>query len=238
VLLPTGEELINFSHLSAVFTRVGIGNVKMTTDSQFEDRSDLQNHTDLPDGKADHTNESTGAMDMVKRDRFELLSAYLDGEVTAAERKQVEQWLADDQTVQRLYERLLKLRQGVRTLPVPQPKQSLEETVEQVMARLRYRSRVVWFGGGAAAAAFIVSVLSGLVSGESQMPQLAQNQPTQQAKTVMSTPVVTSPLKVAINNPVIPIPKAAQASPENPINKVEPQLQDLEFDLNIEYDIN
>jgi len=29
-------------------------------------------------------------MDMLKRDRFELLSAYLDGEVTAAERQQVE----------------------------------------------------------------------------------------------------------------------------------------------------
>ena len=32
---------------------------------------------------------------MVKRDRFELISAYLDGEVTAAERKQVEEWLVN-----------------------------------------------------------------------------------------------------------------------------------------------
>jgi len=31
-------------------------------------------------------------MDMLKRDRFELLSAYLDGEVTAAQRQQVEDW--------------------------------------------------------------------------------------------------------------------------------------------------
>lgn len=34
-----------------------------------------------------------GARDMEKRDRFELLSAYLDGEVSATERKQVEDWL-------------------------------------------------------------------------------------------------------------------------------------------------
>jgi hypothetical protein len=36
-------------------------------------------------------------------DRFELLSAYIDGEVTAAERKQVEEWLATDPTVQQLH---------------------------------------------------------------------------------------------------------------------------------------
>ncbi|MBD0304486.1 MAG: transcriptional regulator, partial [Tolypothrix sp. T3-bin4] len=47
----------------------------MTTDSQFYDRSPLQLPQDLSDGMANHTNESTGLMDMVKRDRFELLSA-------------------------------------------------------------------------------------------------------------------------------------------------------------------
>ncbi|WP_026082518.1 anti-sigma factor family protein [Mastigocladopsis repens] len=210
----------------------------MTTDSQFDDRSDLQHYRDLPDGKVDHANESTGAMDMVKRDRFELLSAYLDGEVTAAERKQVEQWLADDQTVQRLYARLLKLRQSVRTLPVPEPPQSVEETVEQVMARLHHRSRLVWFGGGAAVAACLISTVSGLLGGESRMPLLAHNQPIQHAQSAMPIPVVASPLMVAINNPVIPIPKTAEASPESPVNKPDPQSQDLEHELNIEYDIN
>jgi anti-sigma factor RsiW len=33
-------------------------------------------------------------------ERFELLSAYLDGEVTASERKQVEAWLATDRAFQ------------------------------------------------------------------------------------------------------------------------------------------
>ncbi|MBW4501847.1 MAG: transcriptional regulator [Scytonema hyalinum WJT4-NPBG1] len=212
----------------------------MTTDSQFDDRSQLQDHKDLPDGSAKHTNESTGAaMDMVKRDRFELLSAYLDGEVTAAERKQVEQWLADDPTVQRLYARLLKLRQGIRTIPVPEPQQSLEETVEQVMARLRRRSRLVWFGGGAAVAACVLGALSGLLGGESRLPQMAQKQPIQQAQSAIPTPgVVSSPLMVAINNPVIPIPKTAKSSGENPLNQMEPQSQDVDQDLNIESDIN
>jgi len=38
-------------------------------------------------------------MDMEKRDCFELLSAYLDGEVTATERRQVEEWLSTDASI-------------------------------------------------------------------------------------------------------------------------------------------
>lgn len=144
----------------------------MTTDSQFNDRSHSANpQKDLQSGDGRHTNELTGAIDMVKRDRFELLSAYLDGEVTAAERKQVEEWLDTDLTVQYLYARLLKLRQGVRTLPVPQ-QQSSQETAEQVLARVQRRSRLVWLSG-AAVAACAIGAMSGLL-GESRIPQFAQ----------------------------------------------------------------
>lgn len=51
--------------------------------------------------------------------RFELLSAYLDDEVTAAERQRVAQWLMDDADAQKMYQRLLMLRQAIRTTPVP-----------------------------------------------------------------------------------------------------------------------
>jgi anti-sigma factor RsiW len=44
-------------------------------------------------------------MDIHKRDRFELLSAYLDGELTATERRQIEDWLKTAPEVQRLYAR-------------------------------------------------------------------------------------------------------------------------------------
>lgn len=224
--------MISFSCLSAVFTRLGIGNnVKMTTDSQLDDSSKLQLHQELLDGNEKHTNESTGAIDMMKRDRFELLSAYLDGEVTAAERRQVEKWLADDPTVQRLYARLLKLRQSLRTLPVPQP-HSPVETVEQVLARLRRRTKLVWVGGGAAMAACVIGAVSGLqLGGESRMPHQMARQSIQKIQPTPS-PDVASPLMVAINNPVIPIPKAAEASPENPVNEVHPLLQDIENDIN------
>ena len=51
--------------------------------------------------------------------RFELLSAYVDNEVTAEERKLVAQWLMDDPATQQMYKRLLMLRQAIRTAPVP-----------------------------------------------------------------------------------------------------------------------
>ena len=51
--------------------------------------------------------------------RFELISAYLDDEVTTEERKLVAQWLMDDPSTQQLYQRLLMLRQAIRTAPVP-----------------------------------------------------------------------------------------------------------------------
>ncbi|WP_373524898.1 anti-sigma factor [Nostoc sp.] len=201
----------------------------MTTDSQFFDRSPLQLSEDLSDGMGKHTNESTGLMDMVKRDRFELLSAYLDGEVTATERRQVEEWLANDASVQCLYARLLKLRQGLRTLPVPTAQQSPEATVEQVLTRLRRRSRLNWIVGGAAVAACAIGALSGLVTNGSRTPQLARIEPIQTSSASMVPP---SPLMVGLNNPVIEIPKAAVASPENSIYRVQPQRQDSKQDIN------
>ena len=203
----------------------------MTTDSQFYDRSPLQLPQDLSDGMAKHTNESTGLMDMVKRDRFELLSAYLDGEVTAPERRQVEEWLANDASVQCLYARLLKLRQGLRTLPVPTAQQSPEATV-QLLKRLRRRSRLNWMVGGAAIAACVIGAVSGLVSGGSSPPQLAQRPEIEPIQTSSASMVPLSPLMVGLNNPVIEIPKAAVASPENPIYPVQPQRHDSKQDIN------
>ncbi|MEH1816141.1 MAG: zf-HC2 domain-containing protein [Nostoc sp.] len=204
----------------------------MTTDSQFYDRSPLQLPQDLSDGMAKHTNESTGLMDMVKRDRFELLSAYLDGEVTATERRQVEEWLANDASVQCLYARLLKLRQGLRTLPVPAAQQSPEETVQQVLSRLRRRSRLNWMVGSAAVAACAIGAISGLVGGGSMVPQLAQRPQREPIQTSSASIVPPSPLMVGLNNPVIEIPKAAVASPENSIYQVQPQGHDPKQDIN------
>jgi anti-sigma factor RsiW len=205
----------------------------MTTDSQFYDLSSSQLPSNLSDGMAKHTNESTGFMDMVKRDRFELLSAYLDGEVTAAERRQVEEWLAKDASVQCLYARLLKLRQGLRTLPVPTPQQPPEVTAQQIFARLRRRSRLGWMVGGASIAACVIGAVSGLLpDGQSRVPQLAQKPQIQSTQTTSAYIAPASPLMVGLNNPVIEIPKAAVAPSENPFNHIQPPQHDAKQEIN------
>lgn len=87
-------------------------------------------------------------MDMYQRDRFELLSAYLDGEVTAIERRQIEDWLTTDSGVQRLYTRVLQLRSRWQTVPsVPVAHPAVERTVGQVFPRFSKRPTCLWFGG-------------------------------------------------------------------------------------------
>ncbi len=153
---------------------------------------------DLPVLKASDANQSTAAMDMQKRDRFELLSAYLDGELTAAERRQVEYWLANDPEVQRLYTRLLKLREGLQSMPVPPAQQSVENTVGQVLARLNQRPKMAIGWGGAAIAAIFISALSSILPA-SQSPVELASTPEPAAK--------PESLMVALNTPVVAIPK-------------------------------
>ena len=218
--LPLGEQFKSkFSSLPAVYTRVLIGNnVKMNTEHHFDD-SPLQGQQELRDGNNPNTNQLTGAKNMVKRDRFELLSAYLDGEVTAAERRQVEEWLANDSSVQSLHKRLLSLRQGLRNFPVPQSEQSIEETVDNVMTRLRRRTKMVWMFGGAAVAACVIGSLASLIpSSEPGMLRLA-NKPLEQTQQSSSEEMASLPM-VALNKPPLPIPKAAQTFPQEPENLI------------------
>jgi anti-sigma factor RsiW len=156
-------------------------------------------------------------LDSVKRDRFELLSAYLDGEVTVAERRQVEQWLATDPSVQNLYARLLKLRQVMRVSPVPVPEQSAEQVSQKVFEKLNRRQRLIKAWGGVAIAAVFVGVLSSLAP---PVPlathQLALEQPT------TSPDVSSDALMIALDQPIIEIPKTpvepSVESPQPPAN--------------------
>jgi hypothetical protein len=211
----------------------------MNTDSQFDDRSPSQLPKDLTNGMAKYTNESTGTKDMEKldfikhneADRFELLSAYLDGELTAAERKQVEQWLLTDESVKSLYARLLKLRQGVKTMPIPASEHLPEATFQAVWKRVSYRYQLGWMFGGAAVAACMIGSISGLIPGNAFKFQLAQ-QKIQPITTKTQPAFPSSPLMVALNNPVIEIPKTAVASPRKPFTESKTLKKDRELDIN------
>lgn len=145
-------------------------------------------------------------MDSLQRDRFELLSAYLDGEVTAGERKQIQYWLDNDPEVHQQYLKLLRLRQGLQTLPVPTVAPPATEMAEQVFLRLKnYRIRRLVAWSGTAIAALVIGGLSGVLSPNHPTTQLANSSPSQAAPET---------LMVALNAPPVKIPKAAIAVPE------------------------
>lgn len=82
---------------------------------------------------------------MHNRDRFELLNAYLDGEVTADERRQIENWLTTDSEAQGLYARALKLRQKWQIMS-PLAQQPTASEGEQIFLgkKTKPKSTVLW----------------------------------------------------------------------------------------------
>lgn len=136
--------------------------------------------------------------DVMRRDRFELLSAYLDGEVTAQERAVVQHWLNTDPTVTCLYHRLLCLRQGCQDLCLGDPQGRV--TARQVLQRLRYRLGTVTM----ATAGVLVLAALNLLSGEFNLNPTAEYRP--QTGRV---------LEVTLDQPVFPIPKPQQMAPRH-----------------------
>lgn len=172
---------------------------------------------------AQHQGESgtqlaVNALDVEKRDRFELLSAYLDGEVTADEKRQVELLLETDPAMQRLQTRLMKLRHSFRTLPVPPSEQPVEQTVEQVFARIERKPRRMIAWGGAAIAAVFVGALVSLMPRNEFIPAIARAPQSQEA-------VPSKGLMIALDRPVIEIPKAAIATPNQGLEKARDSFQ-------------
>lgn len=183
----------------------------MTPEFESHNNPNPPSFEDSPAGNLENPNLPLGSLDTQKRDRFELLSAYLDGEVSPVERQQVEAWLATDPQVQRLYKRLLTLRQGLQTMPVPVSARSAEQTVNQVLSHLdrRRRQRAVTWGGAAIAATFIAAVSGILTDSRPFAPKFAQS----------PAPVVadsSEPLMIAINKPLVNIPKSAISDSEKP----------------------
>jgi anti-sigma factor RsiW len=116
-------------------------------------------------------------------EKFELLSAYLDGEVSATERKQVEEWLASDAEFQQTYQQMLTLQGGLRSMPAEQSIPT-EQLVTQVMNRLDRQPKLWAWGSLGAAAALVIGALSGVLTGnQGGMMQMAQ-QPNTQSQSI------------------------------------------------------
>jgi len=142
-----------------------------------------------------------------ERDRFDLLSAYLDGEVTADERRCVEHWLATDATIKRLYARLLTLRRDMQALPIPPSTETATEaTIVQVFQRLDRRPQRWVASGGMAIAALFIGAVTSILS-----PTLWS--PTDQvAGTNPSGDRPSAELQIALDSPIIPVRNSLKRS--------------------------
>ena len=137
-------------------------------------------------------------------DSFELLSAYIDGELSLSEKKQVQTCLDRDPQFKKLYTQLLTLQGQIHHSVAPPSDKSIDEItaeVFQVIDRHRnWRRTLVW--GGSAIAASIIAGVSGIVPGFSPLsPNIAKVAPSN----TVSTPVM---LAVSLDRPAINIPKS------------------------------
>lgn len=143
-------------------------------------------------------------------ERFELLSAYIDGEVTETEEQLVEQWLSDDVDFRRLYQQQMKLRQLLIDLPVPvaansSAKKETEVMIDRVFAEIDKRSqRRKWkLAGIGISVAAVVGVFGSMFTFNSS-PQFSPV-----ANSVKSpAPVAEEPVLIAMEEPLVPLPKS------------------------------
>jgi anti-sigma factor RsiW len=157
--------------------------------------SDTPNH--------DHQSKDWQEERAIDTDRFELLSAYLDGELTPEERHQVQYWLDTDPQFKQIYHRLLRLHQGMQNVSFSRKNTSIEQLCDNVFLqvdRQQKRRNFKVLTGGAIAALFAASIFGFWTNGNRSILNMAKSsQDTSASKPLM--------LAVTLDKPAVNIPK-------------------------------
>lgn len=144
-------------------------------------------------------------------DNFELLSAYIDGELSPSKKRQVQDRLDRDPQFKQLYTNLLTLQGHIQHSVAPPSNKSIAEITTEVFKSIdsqrKWRQKLFW--GGSALAATLVASVSGLVPGLTPLSiKMAEvNSPNVVSNSVM--------LAVAVDRPAIDIPKSVTGSFES-----------------------
>jgi hypothetical protein len=136
--------------------------------------------------------------------RFDLISAYIDNEVTVEERKLVQHWLDNDAASKKLYQQLLGLQTNLRQIPVPASIAS-EQLAEQVFRKVDGQRRQKYYVyGGAILTAMAIAVGSYFIS--------ERNDPmSQMAISPGNVSQEGEHLMIALNHPIMEIPETEQS---------------------------
>lgn len=168
-----------------------------------------------------------------KTAQFELLSAYLDNEVTPAERQQVERWLQEDSAFRVLHQRLRCTQQSWAEMPMAAAVTPTPQYAEEVFAKIDQRRQRHWLkiGGGALAAAALAiggTLAAGWDSFSNPVPQMAQASLPLSAPTIPEFLPNPAPLMVALNKPIVNIapvkPKMVEETEYDPLDLIEDEI--------------
>ncbi|MGB3405137.1 MAG: zf-HC2 domain-containing protein [Microcoleaceae cyanobacterium] len=171
----------------------------------------MSNSDQFPDNIAADSNREA-SVDRDQSEKYELLSAYLDGEVTPEERHQVEQWMANDPQFKAMYFEWLQVRSQWRSMPIPQSTIAPDELAEQVVKQFHRRTRKTLVWKGAAVASVLMAAISGWMYGG--LPWGLRQQLSQSSE--------IEPLRIALHEPVVPIvdPEAVSISVDQPLIQI------------------
>lgn len=152
--------------------------------------------------------DESGDFDCVENEerarKFELISAYIDDEVTLEERNEVQTWLDTDPDAKKLYLQLRGIATHLQQIPVPASASAdrLAERVFQKVDRGR-RRRAFLFGGAVFAAMSLAVVSHGLFGREARFAD-RPSEVTRESDSLM----------IALNQPIVEIPNTEKAARE------------------------
>ncbi|MEM9137911.1 MAG: hypothetical protein AAGB01_11265 [Cyanobacteria bacterium P01_F01_bin.42] len=168
-----------------------------------------------------------GLENLTKDDRLELLSAYMDNELPANERKMVESWLESDPEVKQQYRSLLTLSHSFQAMPMPQSSASADEMLNAVFAEVDRKPRFLKLAGVATAVVAAVGALGAFLGGADFSPQVAStevetaSQPSRDAQPINRTNtdisladtqvLETDSLMLVLDAPPVAIPVVANS---------------------------
>ncbi len=169
----------------------------------------------------DFKNQLQGEKITMKQERFELVSAYLDGEVTPSQRREVEALLVKDPVAKHLYQRLLQLRSEFQRMPITPTLETVDRTVEQVFEKIDRRSKRTFIWCGSAITALCIAVISGIISAtRSPVIQLVDEADTEPVQIALNEPIIeivnpNNNVMLTINEPLFQIPQPSVTPLEN-----------------------
>jgi predicted anti-sigma-YlaC factor YlaD len=142
-------------------------------------------------------------------EKFELLSAYLDGEVTMAERKQVDLWLQEDASFKAMYSKMRGMHTAIEQIPLPPVTESINKFADQVFAKIDQRRQFKFLKvvGGACVAGMVAAgaVFTATFQGSNHQLQMAKSVLPTSVPNSLSILVKPAPLMVALNDSIVQI---------------------------------